>query len=165
MVEIEVVGEVLSKITHGSFWIQQHRLLLLLKGRRVAHQLGFHSLQVLGSLQGLVVLQTDLNSSSVLVIRVVGILFCLHLQSELLCLLFFLSSSFYFHSDLLLPRYKVNTPSFFEKLFVKQCTVAEETIFIWNHLLRLWLSIVGVCWTKAWFKYVAPWSYAHQQVQ
>ena len=105
MVKVGVVGEVLSKITHGSGWIQQNRLLLLLKGRRVAHQLGFHSLQVLGSLQGLVVLQTDLNSSSVLVIRVVGILFCLHLQSELLCLLFFLSGSLYFHGDLLLPWY------------------------------------------------------------
>ena len=105
MVEVEVVGEVLAKVTHGSGWIQQHRLLLLLKGRRVTHQLVFHSFQVLGSLQCLVVLQTDLNSSSVLVIRVVSILVCLHLQSELLGLLLFLSSSFYFHGDLLLPWY------------------------------------------------------------
>jgi hypothetical protein len=164
-VNTEVVGEVLSKITHRSSWIQQHRLLLLLKGRRVAHQLAFHSFQVLRSLQGLVVLQTDLNSRSVLVIRVVGILVCLHLQSELLCLLLFLSCSFYFHCDLLLPRYKVNTSSFTEKLFIKQCAVAEETIFIWNHLFRLWLSVAGVGWTKAWFKDVAPWSYAHEQVQ
>ncbi len=105
MDEIEVVGEVLSKITHGSGWIQQHRLLLLLKGRRVAHQLAFHSFQVLGSLQGLVVFQTDLHSGSVLVVRVVGILVCLHLQSVLLGLLLLLSGSFYFHGDLLLPWY------------------------------------------------------------
>ena len=105
MVEVEVVGEVLTKITHGSFWIQQHGLLLLLlESRRVAHELAFHSLQVLGSLQGLIVLQTDLNSSSVLVIRVVGLLVCLHLQSVLLGLLLLLSGSFYFHGDLLLPR-------------------------------------------------------------